>query len=248
MSTFDEKLAGLKARLNESTRIIMIQKKLFSFGLCALLFFTVGCESEDDDKINQAQECLNSSNDDPAKLAVCKTMIEGLNSPEAKRVACSIEFGLAGLSNDRVIAAFEVLEEEGATANKEAKFMTLFTLNSVSASNTLAQVCTGTSSEGLEFIADAANMGTVLADQLGLAGTIDENTDIESVDVPQMLTNCEGQTACKEAIGNSAESMYDIYCAEADITENEVCADVNAAIQGGGTPENIGQTLIDLLQ
>ena len=133
--------------------ITMIRNKILMVSLCFLFGFTVGCESEEDDLLAQAQACLNENVDNPSGLAGCKKFLSGINTQQSRQIGCSIEFGVAGMTQARIIAAFEVIDDEAAVANKEAKFMTLFSLNSVAAADQLVSVCTNTGSEGLEFIA-----------------------------------------------------------------------------------------------
>ena len=129
------------------------------------------------------------------------------------------------------------------------KFMALIALNDSVIADSIPSTCSGTDSPGIEFIATAARMGTTLADIGGLdITTIDENTTISGGDVTAIVSGCEGDTACLDIIGESATSMYDTFCAEADLEENDICLDVFNAIQVGGTPDLIGQELINLLK
>lgn len=228
----------------------MIYKKLLTLGLCVAVSFSVACESDENNSIAQAESCINENSNSQSGIASCASFLKGINTPRAKTLRCSITLTAAGVSNKRIINAVEVMEDD-AVSNKELQFMALIAVNDTGVADSLPSVCSGTDSPGMEFIANAARMGTMFADIGGIdITTIDEDTTFSGAQITDIITNCEndplGPGSCLETIGQSATAMHDIFCADSD--DSDVCADVSSAIAGGGTAEAIGQALVDLLE
>ncbi len=225
----------------------MIYKKLLTLCLCIAVSFTVACESDENNKIAQAESCINENASNESAIASCSSFLKGLTSPRANTLRCSITLSAGGLSNERIVSAIEVMDDASSNEN-ELQFMALISLNNTDSANQIPSACSNTDSPGIEFVANAARMGTTLAGFLTSIDIedIDEETVIGTTEVNEIYSGCAPDSACKELLGQSAESMYDIFCADADLSENEICADVNAAIDfGAGNYEDIGQALID---
>ncbi len=216
--------------------------------LLASFFITAltACESEEDDLLFQAENCINEKSG-TGQIGQCSEFLSSLDSPRANTLKCKITLETSGLDNQKITSALDTMDNS-TDAEKEAHFMGLVSLNSLAEADEAAAVCTNTESPGLEFIADSARMGTVLVDQIARVGNVSESNPLTTGDLTTMLSNCDSDPTCEEAIGASAQSMYGIYCEDASITDVEVCADVNAAISGGGTDAQIGEALIALLE
>jgi|GEM_PF-3272579 len=226
----------------------MIHKKLLTLLLFVAISFNVACESDENNQIALAETCINDNNGDPSGTASCASFLKGINTPRAKTLRCSITLSAGGLSNARIVNAIERVDDETAMGN-EIEFMSLIALNDTTIADQIPTVCTGTDSPGIEFLANAARIGTTFSSFITdlVPGEIDENTIIESADLMEVFDGCSVDNACKTILGESAESMFDVFCAEADLADNEVCADVNSAIiASGDDPLDIGTALINL--
>ena len=225
----------------------MIYKKILTFSLCLAVSFTVACESDENNKIAQAETCINENAGNQSGIASCASFLKGINTPRAKTLKCSITLESSGLSNKRIVSAVELMDNDSAS-DKELQFMALIALNSGTNADKIPSTCSGTDSPGIEFIANAARMGTELA-IIGLIdlSTIDEDRTFSAGELNTIVDNCDGAPSCKETIGESASAMYDVFCEDADLAENEVCADVHSAITTGTDAESIGEALIALL-
>lgn len=225
----------------------MICKKILTLCLFIAVSFTVACESDENNQIAQAETCINENASNESAIASCSSFLDGLNSPRAKTLKCSITLASAGLSNSRIVSAIEVMDNNSSSDN-ELQFMALVSLNNTASADKIPSVCSGTDSPGMEFLANAARMGTTLADIGGIdVSTIDEDTTFSAGQITDMATNCGADAGCETTLGESATSMYDIFCVDADLSENEVCADVNSAIAGGGGSQAIGAALLLLI-
>ena len=172
--------------------------------------------------------------------------MEGLNTPRANTLKCSITLSAPGLSNERITNAITAIDDESSMDN-EIRFMTLVALNNTDSADQVPFVCNNTDSPGLEFLANAARVGTQFASFIPGLDLADVDEEIlEAADFTLIHSDCSASTSCQTVLGEAAESMFSSFCIDADLTENEICADVDSAISNNSTPVDIGIALIGL--
>ena len=135
----------------------MIYKKLLTLSLCIAVSFTVACESDENNLIAQAETCINENAGNENAIGSCASFLEGLNTPRANTLKCSITLSAAGLSNERITNAITAIDDESSMDN-EIRFMTLVALNNTDSADQVPFVCNNTDSPGLEFLANAARV------------------------------------------------------------------------------------------
>jgi hypothetical protein len=215
--------------------------------LSILITLTLGlfsCEKTDDNKLADAQACLDklrSTSLDAAALA-CQSKVDGLTSPQSYVIRCSVGFFLGGIKSSSIVAAYD--SYTAAPANlKVATLMGALSSNSVAQADSTFAVCQKSGVSSLIYLAALSQTGTILQDGAGGAGITDPAT---------FISNCANGGAggiCNDAaIGTTVVVLYDSYCM-GSAADSLVCTQINGAIQaGGGNPAAIATALYGLLQ
>lgn len=89
--------------------ILKTLAQFFFVLLCTTTLILVGCEEKDDDKINEAQACLNTAGV-AGDAAACLSLIEGVGGEKAARIRCALTFLQNGLTQQQIIDTFKDLE------------------------------------------------------------------------------------------------------------------------------------------
>jgi hypothetical protein len=230
---------------------MIFSKSLFLLFLGTLVL--MGCESEESDKIHQAQACLDAVPDDQYTTASkCANHLNGINTKQAWILRCSIDFLSGGLTTTRIMNAYKELDGQRGE-DKEAYFMATLSLASTSAADSAFETCEKSGVNSLKYIASLSRAGTHLSaavpgllDAISSAGS---DYQVDEIEMDTALTNCKNKDpSCdKAAIGESVKGLTDSYCA-GDNADAEVCGDIEKAVKASdGSSSSIGDLMICLL-
>lgn len=219
-------------------------KKLLLVSLVCLL--CVGCESEEQDKLAQAQDCLdNVTSSNYSAANNCMSYVEGMSSKQANIIKCSIKFLAGGLTTQKISNAYKELKDT-SNSNKEALYMSVLALDSTSLATEAASYCTATGVAGLMYLANLSVIGTQM---LTLIPGFTPGMVPTQQDAIDAVNNCmSAPNTCDDtAIGNAVINVAESYCAGSN-ADSDVCSKINDAIAAaGGIPADIAQQLYTLL-
>jgi hypothetical protein len=202
----------------------------------------VGCETEDDNKLASAQDCLDNLKDThpDSRALQCKNIVNGMRSPQSYVIRCSVGFFVGGVKATDVATAFEDYEE-AEESEKAALLMVMMRQDTPAEARETYNDCLLSKVPSLIYLATVSKTGTLLVD--GAGGDTNPAT---------LLATCanggSGGVCEDEEIGESIINMYDSYCV-GDAAENQVCSEMASAIAAGsGDPAAIAIALYGLLQ
>lgn len=210
----------------------------------ALSFAITGCETEDDNKLASAQECLDKLRDSDADSVAqaCAEKVAGLTSPASYLIRCSVDFFVGGVKATQIVAAYDGLQS-AAEKDKAPILMVLLAQDSTAEAATTLSDCTKSEVPSLIYLATVSQLGTLFE-----FPTV-ANGGFNPADPDTFLDHCAAAPGnCDDtAIGSAVVGMYDIYCI-GDAAENEVCSEINSAIvAGGGNYDAVATALYGLL-
>jgi len=206
--------------------------------------FTAGCESEDDNNIMKAQDCLNKVTDQGASAAACRSYVSGLTTQQAYMLRCSIEFVYGGLNTEKVKNAFQEMSNNSNNANPEEFLIQNLSLidpnGSGSSDNTaLAKTaydyCALSGSAGLIYVAGLSRIGTLIINAGG--GNFEAN--LSACTGPTPTADCD-----PEEIGETVAAVADSYCV-GDNVNSDVCQSFLDAQANGENNEAIGNYILE---
>lgn len=211
-----------------------MKKIILGFTL-VLTVIVVGCEENDDNKISQAQECL-----DKAKVSAdavdCAELIEGIDNPKANRIRCALSILENGLTQDDIVDAFTAMDNS-TNEDPVVKLVTILGLGDVEApagvdagdeavAEEIKNTCYKSNSIGMKTISQLILFGTraqVVADAAG-----GDTTD--PADIADNIGDMDPEDA-----GEFANDVYTLYCTPT-VSNKDVCDTLSAA--GAGTDDN----------
>jgi hypothetical protein len=220
----------------------------------------VSCNSADEqDALAKAQKCLDEvPQSNPPAAEDCMHHIDKYTGQQASIIKCSIKMVSGGLMENKVLRAFDALENDSIT-NKEAAFMAVMSLDRPNLTAGLAKAqeanvyCQESGVPGLMYLANVIVAGTGIAKIVSdLGGTLTENSTPAEIQAAMnaMLADCTGATpsaSCSTnlaVVGTAVATLSTQYCATGDADEG-VCKKVNDATAAAGTnATNIGQALL----
>ncbi|NQZ01374.1 MAG: hypothetical protein HRT45_11990 [Bdellovibrionales bacterium] len=248
----------------------MKQKLIFLAVICLSFNALVGCEDEELSAIAEAQSCLDSipididqTEDDKGlsrgtiwqKAVDCADPIEKYDSQQASIIKCGAYLTGGGIDTSRILDAAQALNDGGS--NSESIYLAALTLNrpdETEANTTLAQqaqsACNKTKLDAYIFLGNMAATGTALSAAFGGAGipNLDDPSSIDPADIDQAINDCVGDSACEETIAEAAVEIADTYCGSSAGQDDEVCSDIQDAIDSaGGDTSILTESLLCLL-
>lgn len=209
-----------------------MKKILFTLALSVLL--VVGCEEKDDDKINQAQECLDNATTS-ADATSCKTIISGIYNEKANRIRCGLVILENGVTSSDIIDAFQAMD----TDTSEDPVMVVATKLGLgdlggtagivdsyeeAIADDIKDTCYQSNSVGLKTVAQIIWFGTKAQAALGTSNYTDAN------DVAAAIGSMSDDDA-----GEFANDVFDLYCSPT-YSNDDICTTL--AGQGAGSSDN----------
>lgn len=188
------------------------------------VFALSSCEESDDNKIAQAQECLNKLSDTSpsADIQACMDKVSGIETEQAYGILCSGSFLKGGLTTNKIVTAFDNADTQPA-AQKEAKLIEGLSLTSTAVADQAYENCAKTNTPGLIYIASLVKIGTFI-NVLGTGGSIDAKID-DCIASPSTCQLAE--------VGEAIPTIANLYC-KGDAKDEQVCKDLEAAIASAG--------------
>lgn len=214
-----------------------------------LLILALGlsaCSSKNDnEKIGDAQFCLDDAEADDAKK--CVEGIEGIESKQASYLRCAAGFLAEGFGDPATLSNLKT-QIDSAGDNKMALLGILAfksagadsAKNQANAQATLEE-CKKAGSSILVNFATIATLSSVLAGQADIDWSNPANTTPEAAAALLDAVAANPTPETKEAIGNAVISAYSGQCAGKDTDD---CKKINEAITaagGTGNSEAVGQ-------
>ena len=233
----------------------------------ALLAFATGCEDDAKSKIYDAQACLDNLDETVPYTQLrtaadaCQNKLGTVTSQEANTIRCSARLLMGGMTANRFAKAADQMD--GASSN-EAALISVLSLKGIG-SNTpekqtdaknlaksMFNACTNSGVPGLVYIAGLSLTGTVMTNSIAIGcggGDMTQCTEEQLVtEADNIVNTCISGSCEPESIGQAAVAISDAYCT-GDKAKEEICTDIEAAIQaGGGNSSSIGEQLLNLLK
>jgi hypothetical protein len=188
-----------------------------------------GCESAEDDKVAQAQACLDRATD-ATSADECSAKVDGVTGPRAAIIRCSaIWIGQGFTTNStKFLDAFRILKNNTSGATPTVAMMSFLAFDAAAplTANQVAAAavthCTETGIESLIMFANMAKLATALKALAGVgAGT---------TPTPEQLRDQVGNLTDQEA-GEVAKAVAETYCQNSSTQSAEFCGEFNAATQ-----------------
>jgi hypothetical protein len=219
-------------------------KKLLFFSAAVFLF--AACETGDEDRIAQAQACLDRANQ--TTVSECELIVAGVTGPRASLIRCSADFIAQGFTGSRFASAFTALKTTTTGQNSTLAMMAylVFTVGADdaarnAAADTAVNNCTSSGLPGMIMFSQFAKSATLISAGLAI-------TPGTPPTPAQMQGNLGAVTGANvTSLGTSIIAISTIYCAPTSSTKDVTfCASVNnAASQGGANA--VGTQMLALL-
>ncbi len=223
-------------------------------------FLTVSCaKNSEANDLAKAQKCLDEVDEThPEQADTCMEMVAKYDDQQAQILKCAIEMTSGGLTETKIVKAYNALKDD-STTNKVAAFMTVLSLDKpdVPTGYTKAKLadtfCQASGVAGLKYISGIILSGTYMSSAiLGVGGSININ-DPASVNaaVQDMLTKCTAAvpdpgcpTSDLSTLGSTVAGLSTSYCSTsgADAT---VCGEITSAVNtSGGNSAVLGKAML----
>ncbi len=192
----------------------------------------VGCEKGDDDRLAQAQACLDRATQ--ATVAECENMVSGITGASAAFIRCSANFITQGFTGARFASAFQALKETQTGVNSTVAMMSylVFTVGADDdaradyATLTVGN-CNATGMAGMIMFASFARTATELT--RNIPGGISPGVPPDPADLQANLA--EGSD---DAIAASVSAVATYYCGTSSGTKDVAfCTTINDAADEG---------------
>jgi hypothetical protein len=236
--------------------------------VCSLVFVTTSCskKADDLDLVIEAQECLDKYSQEGGDINVCAKKVEGIETPAAYGIRCSIGYIREGLTTSALIAAFAELETTDAQNVRD--FLNLISFDEAGTGNTTLvrantdaarasfDVCSDSQAKGATIIAAYSYITNLLyqysCDNDGVGTPADScnaaDDDLAGalaairLGVPVWPTNDP-----TTQIGSIVIAAQQVSCQSGEANKS-LCDFFNRAIDVGGSNANaVGEAFIDVL-
>ena len=238
--------------------------------ICSLLFVMTSCSKKTDalDLVIEAQECLDKFSQEGGDINACEQKVEGIETPAAYSIRCSIGYLREGLTTSALIAAFSNLETP--TDASVRAFLNLISFNEAGTGNTTLvrantdaasnsfRVCSNSEAKGATIVAAYSYITNLLYqyscdnDMVMVPDgscAMDTNTDLlfalGSIEADALNTWLTNDPTTQ--IGNIVIAAHEVSCESGEANES-LCDFFNRAIDVGGSNANlVGEAFIDAL-
>lgn len=216
------------------------------FSLLTLMILTAACEQGDEDRMAQAQACLDRSTQ--ANVSECELIVSGISGPRAGLIRCSANFITQGFTGAKFANAFTALKTNTSGFNSTLSMMSylVFTVGAdqtarLSATSVAVQNCTESGLAGMIMFANFARAATILSSGL----TITPGTSPTPTELRDNLASITSSTDTE--LGTAVLSISSIYCSSTSSTKDvNFCAMVNSAA-ASGSAASVGSQMRTLL-
>lgn len=223
--------------------------KLITLSVAALSSLALsGCETQDDRSLAAGQACLDSATQ--ATANACLDKVAGLTSQESYMIRCSANFISQGFTGTRIADSISKINNNTGGTDPMVGMMAYLTFGTTAAADVAVSNCTAAGSKSMLRLATAAKLATTIASFAGGAA-INPDSPTAAADLKAKIDAliATPNPAANAQLGATAVLAAGAYCgAGSSYVGTEVCTNLNAAISGGGTPEQIGAALLAQLQ
>lgn len=221
-------------------------KKIFSTAFIGIVALgLLGCETDNDNKIAEAQACLDAARS-AGEGTACISKVDGIDSPQASLIRCAGTYIQRDFLTATFTQAYEKLKNPPAGKDATLAMVSYVAFNGASAvtgraasadADYVVSECQKSGSGGLAWLAATTKVATVL----GGLGTCTSG-DIACFE------GTLGNSASDADLGNAAIVAYDSYCSGGSAENSAACTEFAAAVEGGGDAAAIGAALRARLQ
>lgn len=213
--------------------------------LAAMMMTLSACQETDQDRVADAQSCLDSSSSGTA--AQCVSMVDGIYSKGAYLIRCSGMFIQEGFMDaSRLESAMDAIENDGGSGGSTAMMSVLSfrnfgptTAENQTAANLAVEYCNKAGSKGLVMLASISSIATTAAD-------IASDTTPSQAQIQAALgAIAAGPTSAPAAVaaGGAALAAYNANCAGDGGSFGQFCEQFESAIGGSTDPGTVGVQL-----
>lgn len=214
------------------------------------LVYFAGCAATDDDKIGDAQFCLDdlpvtglSVGERTSKVNTCLSKLGTLSTKQASLIRCSANFLIEGFGDPtRIVSAMENVGNQQGGASGTVAMMNVLKFSSqataIENSNLAEQTfsyCQEAGNPGYVLIASFSKIATSLSE----IATVNLSDGLSQTEVNTIMTQSP------EIIGATANVAYQTSCSEGENANSELCSQLGAAITSGATEAEIGEALLN---
>ena len=226
-------------------------KRLCLLLILPLIFTNIACETEEDNKIAQAQACLDNAI--PSTASNCTTFITGLTSTDSYAIRCAADFIAGGLTSARIISAVGQMQDKSGGTDPALTLMGIVAFGSSAAATQAYDDCSKSGSSSFLFFASAAQMGTMIGSANGgsVISTIAAGGTPSQAQIDAALADAisNPNPTNNAVIGNVVTNLASTECVNPSDAQKKVCDAVNAAIASNpGNAAAIGAALLAQLQ
>ncbi|MBF0316012.1 MAG: hypothetical protein HQK52_21510 [Oligoflexia bacterium] len=228
-----------------------MNKKVMNILLaCSILglFSLLSCgESEEQNDLNQAQDCLNKAL--PANAAACRTLLVNHHSKEAYTLRCASDFLAEGVTATKMAEALEKRDATDTTNNALLGMMGIISFSTEALLDQADADCSRSGYPSYVMLAKMAKISTKIATVGGLtisAASKPTQTEMETA-LATAYNGGNPSSDTKETVGAAAQIIKNDYC-NADNATSKVCTTVTTAIGSNTTNQAIGNELLVQLQ
>lgn len=225
--------------------------------LAVLPLLIASCETPEDRQLATGQNCIDTAKTS-ADADRCYEAVAGLETEKAYLIRCSASYIAQGFTGARFAAAFQRLKDNPSSGQDPmATVMAYLIFSKTSTLHTADNALANCTKSGVRSMIRLATM-TKLATFIASAGLGGVTANLDPTDssfnpaaISTAITNLagSGSAADQANVGTIAIQASDAYCNSGSSFENnEICINLRAAINGGGTSQTIGAALLAQLQ
>ncbi len=248
-------------------RPLILKRLVLLAALSSLGMINTGCEDQSQATLASAQSCLDAANT-TAKANACAAKVANDHSAEAYLIRCSANFIAQGVTGDRLANAYKQMST--SSSNKTTALMAYLIFDDSLTGNTASETTFNCQSSGVASIfqlASAAALATAVgkatSTALGVSITSllpDANGNVNTGTLQTAMATLETNITswgpndprtiqAESTIGSAVSNSYGAFCStSSSFSSEDVCTKINSAVASGSTSQDVGATLLGLLQ
>lgn len=215
----------------------------------ALTLGLISCGNSENDKIADAQICLDKATSETALS--CMDKVDGMTTPASELIRCSAYFVDQGFGEaSRLANVAEKITDESNSGDGTMAALSFMAFSAQKYSKTrnheLSEAsfvsCNASKSGGLIYLSSMSRIATTA---MNLIGSYDPSTGVPptEAEIKEILCDNPMSSETSAAIGSAAQAAYESNCLGKDISQDTICQQYKAAMDAGSTPEEIGTGL-----
>lgn len=210
---------------------MIFKKQLFLLTALSTALLSSSCAKKDQDKIGEAQSCLDTSS--RSNVSQCVEKVSGLETSGAYVIRCAASFISEGFDDaTRLSNAISNMGSSSGTsaisASVTAMGLLAFTSNSTSSTNlsnsiTAQSYCNKSGSKGLILLSSIANFATTVLYYSS------------STSVTTGLATAKDNTTAQELVGSAVLSAYNSNCTGTSTSNQQFCSQFTSIVSSSGS-------------